>query len=87
MLEPSDVLSTHCNVMVARVVSKVDHGVVLVRVIDVTDDALKLKAGMKVGMLYTDIEVGSKAQHMGAVEVGLSLSGPTHHSHGAGVKF
>lgn len=31
---------------------------------------LTLKGGVKVGMLYTDIEVGSKAEHLGAAETG-----------------
>lgn len=58
MLEPSSSLSNHCNVLVARVVCQVDQGVVPIRVINVTDEELILREGMKVGTLYTDIEVG-----------------------------
>ena len=70
MLEPAESVSNHCNVMVARVVCKVEQGTLLVRVINVTDDALTLKEGVKLGTLYTDIEVGSRAEHLGAVETG-----------------
>lgn len=58
MLEPSASLSDHCDVLVARVVCRVERNVVPVRVINVTDDRLMLKEGMRVGTLHTDIEVG-----------------------------
>lgn len=70
MLEPAGSVSNHCNVIVAQVVCKMEQGTLLVRVINVTDDALTLKEGVKVGMWHTDIEVGSRAEHLGAVETG-----------------
>lgn len=57
MLEPSDSLSKHCAVLVARVVCNVNQGVVPIRVINVTEDPLTLRRGMKVGTLFTDITV------------------------------
>lgn len=57
MLEPTSALSKHCDLLVARVVCKVEKGTLPVRVINVTSDALPLKKGMKVGTLFTDIEV------------------------------
>ena len=70
MFEPADSVSEHCNVMVARVVCKVEQGSLPVRVINVTDDALTLKGGVKVGTLHTDIEVGKKAEHLGMTDTG-----------------
>lgn len=58
MLEPSASLSEHCDVLVARVVCRVERDVVPVRVINVTEDKLMLKGGMRVGTLHTGIEVG-----------------------------
>lgn len=57
MLEPSTSLSKHCDLLVARVVCRVQQGRLPIRVINVTNDGLTLKSGMKVGMLFTDIEV------------------------------
>lgn len=68
MLEPSDSVADHCNVMVARVVCRTDQGSVPVRVINVTNEALTLKGGVKLGLLHTDIEVANKAEHWGATE-------------------
>lgn len=39
MLEPAESVSNHCNVMVARVVCKVEQGTLPVRVLNVTNDA------------------------------------------------
>ena len=63
-------VSNHCNVKEAQVVCKMEQGTLPVRVINVPDDALTLKEGVKVGMWHTDIEVGSRAEHLGAVETG-----------------
>lgn len=65
MLEPAESVSSHCDVMVARVVCKVEQGALPVRVISVTDDTLTLKAEMRGGTLHTDKEVGCKAEHFG----------------------
>lgn len=59
MLEPAESLSNHSSIMVARVICKVEQGTLPVRVINVTNSALTLKGRVKVGMLHTDIEVGS----------------------------
>ena len=56
-LEPAPSLSKQCDILVARVVCRVANGAVPVRVINVTDEPLPLKQGMRVGTLYTDIEV------------------------------
>lgn len=55
-LEPTESVSNHCNDIVAQVVCKVEEGILLVRLIIVT-----LKGGVKMVMMHTDIEVGSKA--------------------------
>lgn len=68
MLEPSDTLSNQCDVMIARVVCRVERGILPVRVINVTKDALTLKGGMRLGTLHTDIEVGCKAEPLGMGE-------------------
>lgn len=68
MLEPSDSLSSQCDVMIARVVCRVERGTLPIRVINVTKDALKLKQGMRLGTLHTDIEVGCKAEPLGTGE-------------------
>lgn len=70
MLEPAESVSNHCSIMVARVICKVEQGTLLVQIINVTDDALTLKGGVKVGMLHIGIEVGSKAEHLGVAETG-----------------
>uniref|UniRef100_A0A1A8PU43 Retrotransposon gag domain-containing protein n=1 Tax=Nothobranchius rachovii TaxID=451742 RepID=A0A1A8PU43_9TELE len=57
LLEPSDHLSKRCDLLVARVICKVDQGQLPVRVINVSDDPLMLKGGMRVGTLFTDVEV------------------------------
>ena len=57
MLEPSGSLSKHSAVFVARVICNVKQGLVPVRVINVTEDPLPLRQGMKVGTLFTDITV------------------------------
>ncbi len=54
MLEPAESVSSHCNVMVAWVVCKVDQGPLPVWIISATNDTLTLKGGVKVGMLHTD---------------------------------
>lgn len=68
MLEPSSSLPKHCDVLVARVVCRVEQGLLPVRVINVTNDALTLKSGMKVGTLFTDIEVGEEVEQCGDTE-------------------
>ena len=68
MLEPADTLSKQCDVMIARVVCRVERGRLPIRVINVTKDALTLKEGMRLGTLHTDIEVGCKAEHLGMGE-------------------
>lgn len=70
MLEPSLSLSQHCDVLVARVMCRVDQGVLPVRVINVTDEPLTLRQGMKVGTLFTDVEVESEADMHEVREVG-----------------
>lgn len=57
MLEPSPSISKHCDLLVARVVCRVQQGMMPIRVINVTNDSLMLKSGMKVGTLFTDVEV------------------------------
>lgn len=57
MMEPLASLSKHCDVFVARVICNVNQGRVPVRVINVTEDPLILKQGMKIGTLFTDITV------------------------------
>ncbi|KAA0711299.1 Synaptosomal-associated protein 25-B [Triplophysa tibetana] len=57
MLEPSTSLNAHCDLLVARVVYKVEQGLLPVRVINVTEDTRILKRGMKVGTLFCDAEV------------------------------
>lgn len=57
MLEPSASLGTHCDLLVARIVYRVEQGLLPVRVINVTDDAHILKLGMKVGTLFCDAVV------------------------------
>ena len=57
MLEPSSSLYNHCDLFVARVVCRVEQGVLPVRVINVTDDTHVLKRGMKVGKLFFDVVV------------------------------
>lgn len=57
LLEPATSLSTYCDVLVARVVCRVENGAVPVRVINVTEEPLSLKKGMRVGTLFTDIDV------------------------------
>ncbi|XP_039509629.1 uncharacterized protein LOC120464304 [Pimephales promelas] len=49
MLEPSSSLYNHCDLLVARVVCRVEQGILPIRVINVTDDTHILKRGMKVG--------------------------------------
>ena len=68
MFEPSDSVTDHCNVMVARIVCRTNQGSVPVWVINVTNEALTLKEGMKVGLLHTDTEVANKAEHLGVME-------------------
>ena len=75
MLEPSDSVANHCNVMVARVVCTIDQDSVPVRVINVTNEALTLKGGMKLGMLHTDIEVANRAEHLGGTDNSGAPSG------------
>lgn len=67
MLEPSATLSKHCDILVAHVVCKVEKGALPVLVINVTNHALTLKKGMKVGMIFTDIEVDE------CIEEGVTL--------------
>lgn len=57
MLEPSSSLYNHCDLLVARVVCRVEQGILPVRVINVTDDTHILKRGMKVGKLSFDVVV------------------------------
>lgn len=57
MFEPSSSLYNHCDLFVARVVCRVEQGVLPVRVINVTDDTHVLKRGMKVGKLFFDVVV------------------------------
>uniref|UniRef100_A0A8C6LYF6 Peptidase A2 domain-containing protein n=1 Tax=Nothobranchius furzeri TaxID=105023 RepID=A0A8C6LYF6_NOTFU len=57
LLEPSDHLSKRCDLLVERVICKVDQGQLPVRVMNVSDDPLILKGGMRVGTLFTDVEV------------------------------
>ncbi|KAG7999835.1 hypothetical protein GBF38_001885 [Nibea albiflora] len=71
MLEPSSALSKHCDLLVARVVCKVKKGALPIRVINVTNEALTLKRGMKVGTLFTDIEIDEVG---GCKEEGESIS-------------
>lgn len=83
-LEPATSLSKHCDILVARVVCRVENGVVPVRVINVTEGPLPLKKGMRVGTLFTDIEVekagpevgrgGGKGEPAPAWSVGALLS-------------
>lgn len=61
MLEPFSIMLPTCDVMVARVVCKVDEGVVPVRVINVSEDNCVLKQNMKIGTFFSDIEVGDSA--------------------------
>ena len=68
MLEPLPALSKHCDLLVARVVCKVEKGTLPIRVINVTNDALTLKKGMKVGTLFTDIEIDGVGGCMGEGE-------------------
>lgn len=65
MLEPLDTVSTQWDVMIARVVCKVESGRLPIRVINVSKDSLTLRKGMRVGLLHTDIEVGDKAEDVG----------------------
>lgn len=46
-------------------VCKVEQGLLPVRVINMTNDALTLKSGMNVGTLFTDIEVGDEVEQYG----------------------
>lgn len=62
MFEPLDSASNQCDIMIARVVCKVQQGILPVRVINVTEEALTLKEGMRVGTLHIDVEVGCKAE-------------------------
>lgn len=48
---------THCDILVARVVCKVEQGLLPIRVINVTEDTRIIKRGMKVGTLYYDVVV------------------------------
>ncbi|KAG1941111.1 interleukin-1 receptor accessory protein-like 1-A [Pimephales promelas] len=57
MLEPSSSLYNHCDLLVARVVCRVEQGILPIRVINVTDDTHILKRGMKVGKLFFDVVV------------------------------
>ena len=57
MVEPLAPLFKHRSVFVARVVCNVNRGVVPVRVINVTEDPLILKQGMRIGTLDTNITV------------------------------
>ncbi|KAA0723225.1 hypothetical protein E1301_Tti005344 [Triplophysa tibetana] len=57
MLEPSTSLNAHCDHLVARVVCKVEQGLLPIRVIKVTEATPILKCGMKVGTLFCDAEV------------------------------
>ncbi|XP_020557415.2 retroviral-like aspartic protease 1 [Oryzias latipes] len=67
MLEPSDSLAKHCDLLVARVVCRVEQGTLPICVINVTSDPLILKSGMKVGTLHTDIaiEEGGDGKNLG----------------------
>ena len=56
-LEPSTSFPRHCDILVARVVCKVEQGLLPVPVINVNNESRTLKRGMKVGTLFTDIEV------------------------------
>ena len=71
LLEPSTGISKHSEILVARVVCRVQQGLLPVRVINVTTDNLPLKSGMKLGTLFTDIEVETESGD------GDSLSGET----------
>lgn len=62
MLEPIDAVSTQWDVMIARVVCRVESGRLPIRVINVGKDPLTLRKGMRVGTLHTDIEVGNKTE-------------------------
>lgn len=75
MFEPSQSITENCNVMVARVVCRTNQGSVPVRVINVTNEALTLREGMKIGMLHTDIEVANKAEHLGGSDESKVLQG------------
>lgn len=50
MLEPSSALSKHCGLLVARVVCRVEKGALPVRVINITNDVLTLRKGMKIDL-------------------------------------
>ena len=65
MLEPSSSIAKQSDILVARVVCSVQHGKLPVRVINVTNDSLPLKRGMKVGTLFTDIDVGEETTVQG----------------------
>lgn len=58
MLEPSPSFSQQCNMLVARVVCHIESGVMPVHIINVTEDTHTLRQGMKIGTVFTDIEVG-----------------------------
>lgn len=57
MLEPSVHVPLQNSVLVARVLCKVEQGVLPVRVINVSEDTLTLRRGMKIGTLLTDVTV------------------------------
>lgn len=74
MLEPSTSISKHCDILVTRVVCRVQQGTLPVQVRNVTNDGLMLKSGIKVYTLFTDIEVGDEvAEQHGASDRGKSL--------------
>lgn len=57
MLEPSGALSSHFDELVARVVSKVEKGLIPIRLINVAEHAHTLRWGMFVGTFCPDIHV------------------------------
>lgn len=59
MLEPSDRLVT--EVLVARVLCRVEKGMLPLRVINVTSEELILRKGMTIGTLCTDVQIGDSA--------------------------
>lgn len=61
MVEPFSLMLPSCDVLVARVVCKVEEGVVPVRVVNVSDDHCVLKQNMKIGTFFPDVEVGDSA--------------------------
>lgn len=66
MLEPMSIMLPNCEVLVARVVCKVEEGVVPVRVINVSEDNCLLKQNMKIGTFYPDVEVSDSAPITGS---------------------